>query len=400
MDKTDTPGESPVPPNKPLARRAPQPGAPSAGAAAYPESVTRLIDRLARLPGIGRRSAERLTFHILKATAADVNRKMVKLFGSGGFRGLPSYGSGILISNKGLILTVANHLLDTQDLRVHLYDGTRYHAKVVVIEPVLDVALIKLDVPNPDDLERLDLPHFDVTKALSAPLAQAGDWVLAFSNQFQIATRDEPMSIQRGTIAGYTKLHGRRGIFDATYTGDVYVVDAIMNNPGAAGGALTTKKGELLGIIGKELRNTLSETWINYAVPIGSKVEVKEGDKTRVVAMREFLEKGPKGEYKPAEVPKTVKGIGGYHGIILVPNVVERTPPFVDGVRGGSPAEKAGFLPDDLIVYVDGEPVSSILAFNEYLTKTNPGNVIKVEIRRGDRLLSIEMTLDEHPKRK
>jgi len=71
MDKTDTPGESPVPPNKPLARRAPQPGAPSAGAAAYPESVTRLIDRLARLPGIGRRSAERLTFHILKATAAD-----------------------------------------------------------------------------------------------------------------------------------------------------------------------------------------------------------------------------------------------------------------------------------------------------------------------------------------
>ena len=93
-----------------------------------------------------------------KDTAADVNKKMVKLFGSGGFRGLPSYGTGILISNKGLILTVANHLLDTPDLRVHLYDGTRYHAKVVVIEPVLDAAIIKLEVPNAEELERLDLP--------------------------------------------------------------------------------------------------------------------------------------------------------------------------------------------------------------------------------------------------
>src|SRR5207244_3960199 len=208
-----------------------------------------------------------------KDSAAEVNKRMVKVYGSGGFRGLPAYGTGILISPKGYILTVANHLLDTQDLRVHLYDGNRYHAKVVVIEPVLDAAIIRLDIPNKDELERLDLPHYDVFKAMAAPMAQAGDWVLAFSNQFQIAVRDEPMSVQRGTIACYTKLHGRRGIFDATYTGDVYVVDAIMNNPGAAGGALTTKKGDLLGIIGKELRNTLSETWLNYAVPINAKVE-------------------------------------------------------------------------------------------------------------------------------
>src|SRR5260221_194208 len=82
-----------------------------------------------------------------KDTAAEVNKKMVKVYGSGGFRGLPAYGTGILISPKGHILTSANHLLDTQDLRVHLGDGTRYHAKVVVIEPVLDAAIIRLDIP-------------------------------------------------------------------------------------------------------------------------------------------------------------------------------------------------------------------------------------------------------------
>src|SRR5262245_6195840 len=65
--------------------------------------------------------------------AEQVNKKVVKLYGSGGFQGLASYGTGALISKDGYILTVASHLLDTQELRVHLYDGRRFLAKVVVI---------------------------------------------------------------------------------------------------------------------------------------------------------------------------------------------------------------------------------------------------------------------------
>src|SRR5262249_50262710 len=181
------------------------------------------------------------------------------------------------------------------------------------------------------------------------------------------------MSVQRGVIAAYTKLHGRRGIFDFSFTREVYVLDAITNNPGAAGGALTTMKGELLGVIGKELRNTLSETWINYAVPLQSQVEVKEGEKTVTKTMADFLELGMQGKWKPTEVPKPKEGKGGYDGIIFVPNVGERTPPFVDGVRSDSPAAKAGLQPDDLIVYMDGEPVSSIKGYLDLLAKTFPG---------------------------
>src|SRR5438132_4889070 len=196
-------------------------------------------------------------------TAADVNKKMVKLFGSGGFKGLASYGTGLLVSPQGHILTVATPMLDTQDLRVHLYDGRRLHAKVLVVEPVLDAALVKID-----DDKAEDFPYFDIAKAAGSPAAQMGDPILGFSNQFQIATRDEPMSVQHGVIAAYSKLHGRKGVFEAPYQGDVYIVDAVTNNPGAGGGALTNRKGELLGIIGKELRNSLSNTWINYAVPL------------------------------------------------------------------------------------------------------------------------------------
>src|SRR5262249_55605374 len=148
------------------------------------------------------------------------------------------------------------------DLRVHLYDGRKFHAKILVKEPALDVALVKIDYKNND------LPYFDIAQAAKRPKAENGDWVLAFSNQFLIATREEPMSVQRGVVAAYTQHKGRRGIFDAPYNGSVYLIDAITNNPGAAGGVLTTRKGELLGIIGRELRNRLSDTFINYAVPI------------------------------------------------------------------------------------------------------------------------------------
>src|SRR3954447_13173012 len=99
----------------------------------------------------------------------DVNQKLVKLFGSGGFKGLVSYGTGVLVSPDGYILTVASPMLDTQDLRVHLYDGRRFHAKVIVVEPVLDAALVKIDDDKLDEL-----PYFDIAQAAGRPLAQPG----------------------------------------------------------------------------------------------------------------------------------------------------------------------------------------------------------------------------------
>src|SRR5438105_11067703 len=177
-------------------------------------------------------------------TAADVNRKMVKLFGAGGFKGLPSYGTGILVSSKGHILTCNNHILSSTDVRAHLYDGRFYHCKVLFREPELDVAMVQIS----DEVDFL--PHFEIDKAAARPLAEPGDWILALSNCFHVATRDEPMSVQHGVIAAYSELRGRRGVFEAPFTGEVYFVDAIANNPGAAGGVITNRRGELLGMLG------------------------------------------------------------------------------------------------------------------------------------------------------
>jgi serine protease Do len=283
-------------------------------------------------------------------------------------------------------------------------------AATLATEPELDVALLKIKVDGKkiDEPTGLDLPYFDLAEAAKRPPAQPGDWVLAFTNCFEIAMRDEPISVQRGVVAAYSKLAGRRGIFDFPYTGEVYVVDAITNNPGAAGAPLTDRKGNLLGLVGREIKNRLSETWMNYAIPVGAKVEVKQADnKSVTVSIPEFVELARQGKYKKIEKPKDAAGPGGYHGIVFVPNVLERTPPYVEDLMPGSPAAKAepsdpedkpGLRPDDLVSFVDGEPVYSIKSFQEYLRKTRPGDKVRLEVRRGDKLITYDVTLGEHPK--
>lgn len=319
------------------------------------------------------------------AVVEQVNARVVKLFGSGGFQGVHSYGTGAVITPDGYILTVASPLLDTPDLRVHLSDGRRFHGKLVAVEPQLDVALVKIDVK--------DVPFFDVLRAASAPVAPVGTPVLAFSNQFKIAEREEAVSVQRGVIAAYAKLPLRRGIHEAPYHGEVYVLDAITNNPGAGGGVVTTRKGELLGLIGKELRNELTETWINYALPVQAAAQGKRDDKDVTVTITELVEK--KDKYVATAKKEKKAGPGGYHGLILVPNVVERTPPYVEDVVPGSPAARAGLRPDDLIVYIDGEQIGSIAQFRLILDTAPPETEFKIEVRRGDRLQTFTLKLEK-----
>lgn len=329
----------------------------------------------------------------LTPVAADVNKKMVKVYGAGGFKGLPSYGTGVMVSPKGYILTINNHIVSTADIRVHLYDGRLYRAKLVSREPELDVAMLKVE----DDIDFL--PCFEFTKSAGAALAEPGDMMLAFSNCYQIATRDEPMTMQRGVIMAYTELRARIGIFDAPFGGDVYFIDTVTNNPGAPGGALTNRKGDLLGIIGREYKNKLSDTWINYALPIQSAVEIQRGEKPVKVSMSTFVEESIAGKYQQGDDrDKGKKDKGGYHGIIFVVNAVPTTPPYVEEVVAGSPAAAAKLRADDLIVYVDGFLVSSIKGFRELMRQKGPDDPVKLEVQRGNRLVSVEFKLTQQPK--
>ena len=85
---------------------------------------------------------------------------------------------------------------------------------------------------------------------------------------------------------------------------------------------------------------------------------------------------------------------------MLVADPVEITPPYVEDVEPGSPAAKAGLQPDDLIVYVDGVSVKTIDAYKEIIKHSPPNREVQLEVRRGDKLTTIKLTLADVPKKK
>jgi S1-C subfamily serine protease len=300
-----------------------------------------------------------------------VQPKMVKLYGAGGFRGMEAYQSGILVSPTGHILTVYSHVLDTDYLTAVLADGRKFEAKLLGADPRLEAALLKIDAAG--------LPYFDLAQAARL---QAGARVLAVSNIFGVASGNEPASVQKGTVSVVTKLEARRGVFETPYHGPVYVLDVTTNNSGAAGGALVSRRGELAGMLGKELRNSLNNTWLNYAIPIEelrrSVDEIRAG---KFVAQRPG--ESPKRPERPLD-PALL-------GIVLIPDVVERTPPFVDHVRPGSPAAAAGIRPDDLVLLVGDRLVQSCKGLVSELESTDFDDPVKLTLLRGQELIEVSL---------
>src|SRR5690606_6086461 len=126
-------------------------------------------------------------------------------------------------SAEGHILTVFSYVLDTDVITCTLNDGRKYEAQLVGADPRLEIAVLKIEAEG--------LPHFNLADVQPAG---AGTRVLAFSNLFNVATGDEPASVLHGNISVVTPLHARTGAYQTPYRGQVYVVDAITNNPGAA----------------------------------------------------------------------------------------------------------------------------------------------------------------------
>ncbi len=302
--------------------------------------------------------------------------KMVKIYGAGGVRSLESYQSGFLISPTGHILTVFSYVLDTDYITATLDDGRKFEAKLVGADPRIELAVLKI--------EATDLPCFDLAAAVPA---DTGSRVLAFSNLFGVAAGDEPASVQHGTIAVKTRLDARRGTFETPYHGTVYVLDAMTNNPGAAGGALTNQTGELLGMLGKELRSAQNNIWLNYAIPIA---ELR--DSVQQILDGKSRPESDEQEARPAEALGLVT-----LGLVMVPDVLERTPPYVDDVRRGSPAERAGLKPDDLVVFVGENLVHSCKGLRDELSRIERDAKVRLVVMRSQELVEVELQAEPSP---
>ena len=303
------------------------------------------------------------------ALARDAQKRVVKIYGAGGLTGLEAYQSGMLVSPDGHVATAWSYVLDVEPI-VLLDDGRRFDATIVGFEPSLELAVLKIDAS--------DLPYFPIRDDLSP---QWGDSILAVSNLFNVATGDEPASVMQGTIASVSTLNARRGTFKTPYNGEVLILDLIANNPGAAGGALVDSQGNLIGMLGKELRDTATGVWLNYAIPVSAfrKTigDIIAGRKTTLVDDTKVMLDRDKSHNLDSL------------GLVLIPDVLESTPAYIDDVQGDSPAARAGLQPDDLILLVDGKRVESQRTLRSLLRTIDRRDDVEFTVQRETQILPL-----------
>jgi serine protease Do len=311
----------------------------------------------------------------LRATIRAAQRKVVKIYGAGGVRGLEAYQSGILISPEGHVLTALSYVLDTDELTVVLDDGRKFTPELLGVDQVSELAVLKLPVKDET------LPSFDLA---SAAKADVGDRVLALSNLYNIAGGNEPVSVLQGVVTAIAPLEARRGGFQSNFHHPVYIVDAAANNPGAAGGALVDWNGRLLGVLGKELKSRATGAWLHYALPIGQIAatvdRLRSGESLNAAEQLS----------KPAEALSLAS-----LGLVLVPDVLARTPPYIDSVFPSSPAARAGLRPDDLVVFIAGEPTASCKAVAEVIARQEKFDEVRVSVLRDGELVEVSLAADQ-----
>ena len=323
-------------------------------------------------------AAESLTRQVAKDDASlnqssylakTVQKQIVKVYGAGGIGGLESYQSGFFISDQGHVLTAWSTVLDVSVIRVVTADGKRYDATLVGSDPQTEIAVLKLELEANE--------YFDLAKS---PQAKAGMRVLAFSNLYGIATGPEFNSIQKGVVMAITQLSARRGRYKTLYQGPVIVVDAMTNNPGATGGVLVDLQGRAIGMLGKELRDEQAGIYLNYALP----ADVLLGSIKRIMS-GEIVVANRRGEVEPDADPHSLRTVG----ITLLPDVLPKTPPFIDSIAEGSIAQRSGLMNNDLILVVNSQRIDSQRTLRELLSTINRNDSYTLLVQRGQELVEL-----------
>lgn len=292
-------------------------------------------------------------------------------FGRGGGRGYQQqprvgFGSGVIISTDGYIIT-NNHVIESADeIEVALNDSRTFKAKLVGTDPATDIALLKIE-----GKDFATIPFGDSDKL------KVGEWVLAVGNPFNLTST---------VTAGIISAKGRgvmAGPGDMNKISSYIQTDAAVN-PGNSGGALVNTKGELIGINTMILSETGSYAGYSFAVPISIAGKVvsdikKYGTVQRAVlgvsirdvkvlkdllAMPAEQSNMSKEEREKAEKVKVLEGA------------------FVGDFAMRSSAKEAGIEVGDVITAINDVSVKTANGLQEQVNKYRPGDKVKVSVDR------------------
>jgi len=280
-----------------------------------------------------------------------------------------SQGSGVFFRSDGYVLTNNHVVANATSVRVVLSSLERVDAEVIGTDPATDLAVLKID---PDEVDEVTIATLGNTDAM-----RIGDWVIAIGS---------PLGFQGTVTVGVISAKGRslQIAQNSPSLNDLVQTDAVIN-PGNSGGPLLNLVGEVIGIntaiIRGAIGNNQEAEGIGFSVSMGTAIPVSEQliANGRVVRPRigvQIIDVNP--------VNAAERGLSVDEGVLVV--VV--TP---DG-----PADRAGIEVDDVIVLVDDIPVSSTTELVRLLlTDYRVGDTARMSVVRSAVTLSFDMTLAE-----
>ena len=276
-------------------------------------------------------------------------------------------GSGFIVSKDGYILT-NNHVVEDADrVSVTLLDHRTFKAKVIGHDAQTDVAVLKIDAPD-----LVVVPLGDDSKT------RVGEWALAIGN---------PFGLDFTVTAGIISAKGRNSPELRRLNGDNYAIQDFIQtdaaiNPGNSGGPLVNIRGEVVGINSAIASETGSYTGYGFAIPIGLAKTVMDdliahGHVRRAILGAAILDLTP--EDAAAAKLKEIAGVK------------------IESFTDGSPAEKAGMEPGDIVVKIDGKPSDRVSTLQRMIRSHQPGDVVDLEVVRYGEHKDFKVKLVEAP---
>lgn len=268
-------------------------------------------------------------------------------------------GSGFVWDPAGLLLTNAHVVRGARSVDVAFPDGRRYPGAVVGRDDAYDLAVVRV---RRADLKPLAFGDSDAL--------HAGDAVIAVGNPYGLR-----WTVTFGVISGLERvLPGAGGL---ALDGMVQTDAAI--NPGNSGGPLALLDGRVVGINTAVLAGAQG---LGFAIPVTAALAVAEQLRDFGRARHPWIGIEGQAEIFPHEWVKLF-GLPADRGVLVI------------GVVPGGPADRAGLKPFDLIVALDGRPVSAPSAIRRLLT--GAGRTVRVRLLRGGRPLEVPVPVDERP---
>ncbi len=290
-------------------------------------------------------------------------------------------GSGFIVSSDGLILTNKHVVLDKEaEYTVLTNDGKKYPAKVLALDPVQDLAVIKIGPQNEVDKQGLvSQGPFPTVKLGDSESLQIGQTAIAIGN----ALGEFRNTVSVGVVSGLGRtVTASGGTFVETIE-DVIQTDAAIN-PGNSGGPLLNLKGEVIGINTATVQGANN---IGFAIPINK--AKKDIESVQAVGKIVYPFLGVRYILVNDDVQSKNKLPVNYGAWIQKGQNGEAA------ISSGSAAEKAGLKEGDIILEINGEKITTDNSLATIIQKYKPGDRISLRILRGTQEETIAVTLGE-----